>query len=164
MIKSVDPHDSRAVRNLENVIAWNEMMINQKRPKEAIEKYARPDYIQHNPLLVDGPQGIINYFTQVTTEHKNARLVYHRAIAAGDYVYTHGVFYNFIDDDPDDHGMAVVDIFRMDDEGRAAEHWDVLQLVGDPKSNVAPSFGPAVFGKPVPAQNPNGMVEGTDES
>ena len=36
--------------------------------------------------------------------------------------------------------------------------------VGDPKSNVAPSFGPAVFGKPVPAQNPNGMVEGRDES
>jgi len=164
MIKSVDPRDSRAVRNLENVIAWNEMMINQKRPKEAIEKYTRPDYIQHNPLLEDGPQGIINYFTQVTTERKNARLVYHRTIAAGDYVYTHGVFYNFIDDDPDDHGMAVVDIFRMDDEGKAAEHWDVLQLVGDPKSNVAPSFGPAVFGKPVPAQNPNGMVEGTDES
>jgi predicted SnoaL-like aldol condensation-catalyzing enzyme len=164
IIKSVDPHDSRAVRNLENVIAWNEMMINQKRPKEAIEKYTRPDYIQHNPLLVDGPSGIIHYFTQVTTEHKNARLVYHRAIAAGDYVYTHGVFYNFIDDNPDDHGMAVVDIFRMDDEGKAAEHWDVLQLVGDPKSNVAPSFGPAVFGKPVPAQNPNGMVEGTDES
>ena len=85
--------------------------------------------------------------------------MYHRAIAAGDYVYTHGVFYNFVDDDPDDHGMAVVDIFRMDEEGKAAEHWDVLQLVGDPKSNVAPPFGPAVFGKPVPAQNPNGMVE-----
>ncbi len=95
MIKSVDPRDSRAVRNLENVIAWNDMMINQKRPKEAIEKYTRLDYIQHNPLLVDGPQGIINYFTKVTTEHKNARLVYHRTIAAGDYVYTHGVFYNF---------------------------------------------------------------------
>ena len=164
MIKSVNPTDSKAVRNLENVIAWNEMMNNQKRPKEAIEKYTRPDYIQHNPLLVDGPQGIIKYFTQIATERKNARLVYHRAIAAGDYVYTHGVFFNFIDDDPDDHGMAVVDIFRMDDEGKAAEHWDVLQLVGDPTSNVAPPFGPAVFGKPVPAQNPNGMVEGTDES
>ena len=87
MIKSVDPRDSRAVRNLENAIAWNEMMINQKRPKEAIEKYVRPDYIQHNPLLGGGPQGIIRYFTQVTTEHQNARLVYHRAIAAGDYVY-----------------------------------------------------------------------------
>jgi len=164
MIKSVDPRDSKAGRNLENVIAWNEMMINQKRPKEAIEKYTRPDYIQHNPLLKDGRQWIVNYFTQVTTEHKNARLVYHRAIAVGDYVYTHGVFYNFIDDDPNDHGMAVVDIFRMDEEGKAAEHWDVLQLVGDPKSNTAPSFGPFVFGKPVPAQNPNGMVEGTDEA
>ena len=78
MIKSVDPRDSRAVRNLENFIAWNEMMINHQRPKEAIEKYTRPDYIQHNPLLEDGPQGIMNYFTQVTTERKNARLVYHR--------------------------------------------------------------------------------------
>ena len=51
-------------------------------------------------------------------------------------MYTHGVFYNFIDDDPDDHGMAVVDIFRMDEEGKAAEHWDVLQLVGDPVARV----------------------------
>ena len=78
MIKSVAPNDSKAVRNLENVITWNLMMINEKRPKEAILKYTRPDYIQHNPLLPDGPQGIIGYFTQVTTEHKNARLVYHR--------------------------------------------------------------------------------------
>ena len=154
MIKSVDPHDSRAVRNLENVIAWNEMMINQKRPKEAIESTRCPDYIQHNPLLEDGARGSSTTSRRSRRSTRTPCSCTTTAIAVGDYVYTHGAVYNFIDDDPDDHGMAVVDIFRLDDEGKAAEHWDVLQLVGDPKSNVVPPFGPAVFGKPVPAQYP----------
>jgi hypothetical protein len=34
-------------------------------------------------------------------------------------------------------GSRGVDIYRMDTDGKAIEHWDVLQLVGDPK-NAAP--------------------------
>ncbi len=48
-------------------------------------------------------------------------------------------------------GIAGVDIYRMDAEGRAIEHWDTLQLVGDPKSS-APMLGPNI-----PRANPNGM-------
>ena len=54
MIVLVDPKDSRAVRNKDNVLALYEMMINQKKSEEATAKFVRPEYIQHNPLIPDG--------------------------------------------------------------------------------------------------------------
>ena len=35
-------------------------------------------------------------------------------------------------DDPNDTGIAGVDIYKMDGDGKAIEHWDTLQVVGDP--------------------------------
>jgi predicted SnoaL-like aldol condensation-catalyzing enzyme len=54
-------------------------------------------------------------------------------------------------DDPQDTGIAGVDIYRMDADGMAVEHWDTLQFVGDPK-NAAPLIAPSI-----PRANPNGM-------
>src|SRR5882762_306552 len=48
-------------------------------------------------------------------------------------------------------GIAGVDIYKMDADGKAIEHWDILQLVGDPK-NSAPLIAPNI-----PRANPNGM-------
>jgi hypothetical protein len=63
----------------------------------------------------------------------------------------HVNFLNLFNDDPQDTGIAGVDIYRMDSDGKAVEHWDTLQLVGDPK-NSAPLFAPNI-----PRANPNGM-------
>jgi predicted SnoaL-like aldol condensation-catalyzing enzyme len=54
-------------------------------------------------------------------------------------------------DDAADTGIAGVDIYKMDAEGKAVEHWDTLQLVGDPK-NSAPMLGPNI-----PRANSHGM-------
>ncbi|MVU80693.1 hypothetical protein GPX89_26005 [Nocardia sp. ET3-3] len=167
MIEIVDVDDARAVRNKENVLAWVDMMINQKRPKEAVAKYVSPTYIQHNPLIVTGPDGLVDYFAKLTSERKNARAEMYRIIAFGDWVWTHGRFLNFVDDDPNDTGIAVVDIYRMDEDGKAAEHWDVLQLVGDPETNAAPFAAPSLkfalknmsrMRLRTPALNSNGVV------
>lgn len=60
---------------------------------------------------------------------------------------------NFLNDDPDDFGIAVVDIYRMNEDGTAAEHWDVLQVMGDPKTDSAPTLVPNVS-----ALNSNGVL------
>jgi predicted SnoaL-like aldol condensation-catalyzing enzyme len=167
MLELVNVNDSRAVRNKDNILGLYEMMINQKRPKEAVAKYLNPAYIQHNPLIADGAEGLADWFSRLTTERARARVVVHRIIAVGDYVWAHVNFLNFANDDPKDTGLAVVDIFRMDDDGKAAEHWDILQVVGDQKTNAAPFFAPnlkfALMSIPrvrlrVPAANSNGVI------
>src|SRR3984885_11046973 len=151
MIVIVDPKDSRAVRNKDNVLALYEMMINQKKSEEGTAKFLSPKYIQHNPIIPDGSAGLGQFFGKVTRERARARVVVHRIIAVDDYVWAHVNFLNLFNDDPQDPGIAGVDIYKMDADGKAIEHWDTLQPVGDPK-NSAPWLAPNL-----PRANPNGM-------
>ena len=151
MIVLVDPKDLRAVRNKDNVLALYDLMIKQKKSEETAARFVSPAYIQHNPLIADGSEALGKYFGRVTRERANARVVVHRIVAADDYVWAHVNFLNLFNDDPEDTGIAGVDIYRMDADGKAIEHWDTLQLVGDPK-NSAPWLAPNVA-----RANPNGM-------
>ncbi len=115
MIELVDPNDSRAVRNKNNVLRFYDLVINQKKSEESISTFMTPGYIQHNPLIPDGAEALGKFFGQITKERANARVV----------------------------------VDKID--GRALEHWDTLQPVGDPK-NSAPWLAPNL-----PRANPNGM-------
>ena len=94
MIVLVEPNDSRAVRNQDNVLALYDLMINQKKSEEATAEFVCPAYIQHNPLIADGSIALRKYFGQVTRERAKARVVIHRIIAVGDYVWSHVNFQN----------------------------------------------------------------------
>jgi predicted SnoaL-like aldol condensation-catalyzing enzyme len=151
MIEIVDTNDRRAVRNKNNALELYELMINQKKSEEATAKFLNPAYVQHNPLIPDGSVALGQYFGKVTRERARARVVVHKIIAVGDYVWAHVNFLNLFNDDPGDTGVAGVDIYKMDADGKAVEHWDTLQLIGDPK-NSAPWVAPNI-----PAANRNGM-------
>jgi predicted SnoaL-like aldol condensation-catalyzing enzyme len=151
MIELVDDNDKRAVRNKNNVLAFYDLVINKKKSEENVHLFIGPAYVQHNPLIADGPEALGKFFGQITRERTHARAVVHKIIAAGDYVWAHVNFLNLFNDDPNDTGIAGVDIYRMDADGRAVEHWDTLQLVGDSK-NSAPWLAPNV-----PRANPHGM-------
>jgi predicted SnoaL-like aldol condensation-catalyzing enzyme len=151
MIEIIDVNDSRAVRNKDNVLALYDLMINKKKSEEATAKFVSPAYIQHNPLIADGSVALGKYFGQITRQRAKARVVVHRIMAVGDYVWVHVNFLNLFNDDPEDTGIAGVDIWKMDADGKAIEHWDTLQLVGDPK-NSAPWVAPNL-----PRANPNKM-------
>ena len=147
----VDPRDQHAVRNVDNVLTLYELMINENKAEEGTAKLVAPGYIQHNPLIADGATALGKYFAGVKVAHPSAHVVVHKVIAVGDYVFAHVNFVNLLTDDPNDPGVAGVDIYKMDAEGKALEHWDALQLVGDPK-NSAPWAGPNI-----PRVNSNGM-------
>jgi predicted SnoaL-like aldol condensation-catalyzing enzyme len=151
VIVLVDPNDGRAVRNKDNVLALYELMINQKKSEEGTAKFVSPTYIQHNPLIPDGSVALGQFFGKVTRERAGTRVVVHRIIAVGEYVWAHVNFLNLFNDDPKDTGIAGVDIYKMGADGKAIEHWDTLQLVGDRK-NSAPMIGPNI-----PRANANGM-------
>ena len=129
-----------------------DLMINKKKAEEGTRNFD-PGYIQHNPLMGDGRVALAKFFGEIAKGHVTGRIVVHKIIAVGDYVWTHVNFLNFFSDDPADTGVAGADIFKMDADGKAIEHWDALQFVGDPK-NSAPMLGPNI-----PRKNSNGMFE-----
>jgi len=130
----VNPADTNAVRNKDNILALYDLMINQKNAREAVAKFLIPEYIQHNPLVPDGAAGLAAFFDKVAKDRADLRVVVHRIAAAGDYVWAHVQFINLFNDNPEDRGIAGVDIYKMNAEGKAIEHWDVLQEIGDPKN------------------------------
>src|ERR1700737_3622577 len=136
MIEIIDTNDSRAVRNKNNVLALYDLMIDKKRSEEATAKFVSSAYIQHNPLIADGSVALGKFFGQITRERARARVVVHRIIAVGDYVWAHVNFMNLFNDDPEDTGVAGVDIYKMDADGKAIEHWNTLHFVGAPKNAV----------------------------
>jgi predicted SnoaL-like aldol condensation-catalyzing enzyme len=121
--------------NRKTVIAFYDMMFNQCRPREAIEQFTGQTYIQHNPHVGDGKEAFIAYFEKMAREYPGKHVEFIRTVAEGNLVVLHcrqtwpGL--------PD---YAGIDIFRLDDQGKVVEHWDVLQTVPDEMAHANGMF------------------------
>ena len=117
-------------KNKKNAIAFYDLMFNQNKPEEGIDKYVGDEYIQHNPEVGDGKKPFIEYFKRMAKEYHGKRVYFKRAIAEGNYVVLH-----CHQEWPGDHEYAGIDIFRFDDNGKIVEHWDVLQVIPQNSKN-----------------------------
>ncbi len=116
---------SRAERNKANVLDFYEMAFNRHKLQEAVDKHIGAEYLQHNPGVKDGGQAFIDAFTPFLKENPQSSGEIKRVVAEGDLVMVHV----HSKTNADDRGEAVVDIFRLDENGKIVEHWDVIQPV-----------------------------------
>jgi predicted SnoaL-like aldol condensation-catalyzing enzyme len=84
---------------------------------DAFDDLIVEDYVQHNPQAGNGLQAVKDFFAPVGPVDVDV----HRVIAEGDLVAVHSNYKTF--------NMAVVDIFRLNDDAKIIEHWDVLQPI-----------------------------------
>lgn len=89
---------------------------------DAAEKYVAEDYVQHNPGVCQGRAGLIEAFRQKFILQPDFKLVIVKIIAEHDMaaVYLKNV------DESGNIRCRVVDMYRIQD-GKLAEHWDVVQ-------------------------------------
>ncbi len=106
------------------------LAFQQRKPEEAMAKYVHSDYCQHNPRVGNGVAAFIAFARGYILAYPNLRYHLKRIMAEGDLVMLHSQLLR----EPTDRGMAVVDIFRLED-GKIAEHWDVIQEVPEFSSN-----------------------------
>ena len=114
------------------VKAVTELMVNGD--LSAIDRYWAKDYIQHNPRVPNGSEGIKGLFSNVSP---NLKFEIGMVIAEGDKVVLHSRVEGF-----GPKPLIVVDIYRVED-GKIIEHWDVLQEEVTETASGNPMWTPA---------------------
>ena len=114
-----DPQANKAA-----AIDFYELIFNECRPRDAVERFVGERYIQHNPHVEDGKEGFIAYFERMAQEYPGKRVRVVRALAEGNLValHCHQTW-------PGLQDYAGIDIFRFDEQGLIVEHWDAIQTV-----------------------------------
>jgi predicted SnoaL-like aldol condensation-catalyzing enzyme len=104
------------------VIGLLDMAFNQKRYQEAFARYVGPYYRQHNPTVADGKEALLASMAEFMPKVPGLRYHFKHLYSDGDRVIVH----SHVQMSPEDRGIAVVDIFRLE-KGLIVEHWDVVQ-------------------------------------
>ena len=129
LIAAAPPALADAEANKQAVLEFYDKALNQK-DFEAASKYFGLRYIQHNPGAPDGIEGFKAFIALRKEKFPNAKSEIKRVFADGDYVILHVHSMR----EPGERGVAVVDIFRLEN-GKIVEHWDVVQPIPEKTAN-----------------------------
>jgi predicted SnoaL-like aldol condensation-catalyzing enzyme len=113
--------DTTQIRKL--VLDFYEAALNEKNV-EKTRKFLGEKYIQHNPHVAEGPEGLLRLVQFRHDKFPQGRNEVKRVIAEGDLVtlQVHSVLV------PGTPGRKIVDIFRVENN-KVVEHWDVIQEI-----------------------------------
>ncbi len=110
--------------NIKLVQDYEEVAFNKKDIEEAAA-FLSEDFKQHNPNFADGVEGFKAGMKWLTGEYPNLKVEIKDIFSVDDKVIIH-VWGDMDTTNPDSDKKAIMDIFRIED-GKIAEHWDVIQ-------------------------------------
>lgn len=91
----------------------------------ALDRYWADEYIQHNPSMTDGREAVKTFLEGLgILNWPKQQVKFERVIAEGDLV----MLQTAQPKSENSPGTVIVDIFRVDN-GKIAEHWDVIQQI-----------------------------------
>ena len=119
----------RLDQNKQNAIAFYKMAY-EGNPREALKLYVGSEYIQHNPLVGNGPEPFVEYFAKMVKEYPDKHIKFAPTVAEGDLgaLHTHQIW-------PGNEEYVTMDFFRFDENGKIVEHWDAIQKIPENSAN-----------------------------
>lgn len=102
----------------------------------ALDRYWGDTYIQHNPYMADGREGVKQFIDKMGYFNgPKQKIEFLRVIAEGDLVMVHTRQPAL----PASPETVIVDIFRVE-RNKIIEHWDVIQAVPPDAINKRPMY------------------------
>lgn len=100
----------------------------------AIDEYMSNDFVQHNPTITDGPEGVKELLQMLASQGvQKQKIEFKHVIADGDTVMLHSRY------EMAGKEWRFIDIYRVED-GKLAEHWDAMMQMPDTRANNNPLF------------------------
>jgi steroid delta-isomerase-like uncharacterized protein len=107
-----------------------------KKDLTRLHQYMREDYMQHNPLVGQGLSGFQQFFADWLKAVPDWNYRLEKLVAEGDTVWAYGTYSGTqrgvwlgIPSTDKFYSIHAVDIFRIEN-GKLAEHWDVIDTYG----------------------------------
>ena len=128
------PHSPEEQRNLDHVRGlFHEVLLPLDSAK--VDQYIAPGYIQHSQMAEPGRDSLKAFLDYIKGVNPNSTQSMKRIFVDGDHVIMHTHVIRW----PDDPGLSVIDIFRLED-GMVVEHWDAVQDVPTDSPNPNSMF------------------------
>ncbi len=89
-----------------------------------------PEYRQHSPKGGDGLEGLVSILRKMKQSGQKMIMQPKRTLVDGDFILCHRLYDSF-PKHPLVNRINTFDVFRLNADGRAVEHWDVMEDVPD---------------------------------
>ncbi|NLR58893.1 SnoaL-like domain-containing protein [Chitinophaga polysaccharea] len=100
----------------------------------AIDDYMSKDFIQHNPTIADGPEGVKALVRMLASQGiPKQKITFKHIMAENDIVILHSRY------EMAGKEWRFIDIYRLKDD-KLVEHWDAMMPMPDERANNNPTF------------------------
>ncbi|MVT08365.1 nuclear transport factor 2 family protein [Chitinophaga tropicalis] len=100
----------------------------------AVDDYISKDFIQHNPTIADGPDGIKALVQMLASQGiPKQKITFKHIVAENDIVFLHSRY------EMAGKEWRFIDIYRVKDD-KLTEHWDAMMPMPEERANNNPMF------------------------